>query len=72
MRARPELRVQVGPTRYRVPDIVVLDSARPVEQIATRAPLAGFEVLCLAHSMQRVLQKIERVRSYRHHADLGH
>src|ERR1700744_832565 len=36
----PELRVRVSATRYRVPDITVLDRSRPLEQIITRAPLA--------------------------------
>lgn len=32
IRVRPELRVQVSPTRFRVPDVVVLDRDQPVEQ----------------------------------------
>ncbi len=40
-----ELRVQVSATRYRVPDVTVLDRSRPIEQIITHPPLAVFEVL---------------------------
>jgi hypothetical protein len=33
VRVRPELRIQVAPTRFRVPDVTVLDRAQPTEQI---------------------------------------
>ena len=47
VRLRPELRVQVAATRFRVPDVAVLDRDLPIEQIVTRPPLAVFEVLSL-------------------------
>ena len=40
IRAMQELRVQVMKTRYRVPDVTLLDRSRPVEQIIT-PPAAG-------------------------------
>lgn len=58
IRARPELRVQVASARYRVPDVVVLDRALPIEQIVTRAPLAVFEILSPEDTMQRALHKL--------------
>lgn len=58
VRARPELRVQVATDRYRVPDVVVLDRALPVEQIVTRPPLAVFEILSPEDTMQRILHKL--------------
>jgi Uma2 family endonuclease len=39
IRAQPELRVQVAATRYRVPDVTVLDRDRPIEQIITLPPM---------------------------------
>src|SRR5579875_3150266 len=45
LRVRCELRVQVSPTCFRVPDVVVFDRTRPVEQILTHPPIAVFEVL---------------------------
>jgi putative restriction endonuclease len=45
IRVRPELRLQVAATRFRVADVTVLDRAQPVEQIITHPPLAVFEVL---------------------------
>ena len=58
VRVRPELRVQVSPTRYRVPDVVVFDRSRPIEQILTHAPVAVFEVLSPEDVMSRVMRKL--------------
>ncbi len=58
-RVRPELRVQVAPTRYRVPDVTVLDRRQPVEQIITHAPVAVFEVLSPEDTMLRLKRKLD-------------
>ncbi|MBT9329640.1 Uma2 family endonuclease [Paracidobacterium acidisoli] len=58
IRVRPELRVQVSDTRFRVPDVTVLDRSRPIEQIITHAPVAIFEVLSPEDSMTRILRKL--------------
>jgi Putative restriction endonuclease len=52
--ALPSLRVQVAATRYRVPDVTVLDRNQPTEQIITHPPLAVFEVLSPEDSLQRL------------------
>lgn len=43
--AYPELRVQVGPTRYRVPDVCVLRADQPRTAIVQQAPLLCIEIL---------------------------
>ena len=58
IRVRAELRVQVSPTRYRVPDVVVWDRSRPTEQILTHPPIAVFEVLSPEDRMPRMLIKL--------------
>lgn len=58
VRVRPEQRVQVGATRYRVPDVVVFARAQPIEQILTHPPIAVFEVLSPEDVMTRVLRKL--------------
>jgi Uma2 family endonuclease len=58
----PELRVHVSATRYRVPDITVLDRSLPLEQIITRPPLAVFEVLSPEDRLQRLKRKLEDYR----------
>ena len=45
VRVRPELRIQISPTRFRVADVTVVDRSHPKEQIITHPPLAVFEVL---------------------------
>lgn len=58
IRSFPAVRVQVSPTRFRVPDVTVLDRAQPVEQIVTHAPLAVFEVLSPEDTVKRLIRKL--------------
>jgi Uma2 family endonuclease len=58
IRIRPELRVQVSRTRFRVPDVTILDRNLPVEQIATRAPIAVFEILSPEDSLTHMMTKL--------------
>ncbi len=58
IRVQPELRVQVAETRFRVPDVTVLDRDQPIEQIVTHPPLAVFEVLSPEDIMARMLVKL--------------
>lgn len=57
IRVRPELRVQVSPTRFLVPDVTLLDRNLPIEQIVTHPPVAVFEVLSSADTLKRVMTK---------------
>ena len=59
----PELRVRVATTRYRVPDITLLDRSRPTEQIITHPPLAIFEILSPEDRLQRLKRKLEDYRT---------
>src|SRR5271165_250044 len=58
IKARPELRVQVAPNRFRVPDVTILSREAPREQIVTNPPLAVFEILSPEDSMTRMLEKL--------------
>jgi Uma2 family endonuclease len=58
IRVRPELRVQVAASRFRVPDVTVLDRNLPVEQIITSPPIAVFEVLSPEDSLMRIMTKL--------------
>lgn len=58
IRVKPELRVQVSATRFRVPDVTVLDRRQPIEQIITHAPLAVFEILSPEDTMTRMMRKL--------------
>lgn len=58
IRARPELRVQVAPQKYRVPDVVILDRRRPIEQIITQPPIAIIEILSPQDSLARMMTRL--------------
>jgi Uma2 family endonuclease len=63
LRVRPSLRIQVAATRFRVPDVTVLDRAQTIEQIITHSPLAVFEVLSPEDTIQRLKRKLEDYRT---------
>ena len=58
VKARTELRIQVAPDRFRVPDVTILSRQAPREQIVTHPPLAVFEILSPEDSMTRMLEKL--------------
>jgi Uma2 family endonuclease len=41
----PELRIRIGPTRFRVPDLCVIPRDREIEQVPTKPPLVCIEIL---------------------------
>lgn len=53
-----EQRVQVGPTRYRVPDICVMRADAPGEEILTTPPLLCVEILSRNDAMSEVVEKV--------------
>lgn len=55
----PELRVQVSPTRFRVPDLTVLRTDAPDEQIITHPPLIVIEILSPGDTLLGMREKIE-------------
>ncbi len=57
VRARPEIRVKVSATRFRIPDVLVVDRDQAIEQVLTNPPLAVFEVRSLEDWMPRILEK---------------
>ena len=63
IRVRPELRVQVAPDCFLVPDVTLLDRNRPIEQIVTHPPVAVFEILSPADALKRVMAKCGRYES---------
>jgi Uma2 family endonuclease len=57
IRSRPELRVRVASTRFRVPDVTVLSRSAPIEQIIITPPLAVFEILSPENRMAAMMEK---------------
>ena len=60
IRVRPELRVQVDPFGFLIPDVTLLDRTLPAEPIATHPPIAVVEVLSPADQVGRIMKKGER------------
>lgn len=61
IRANSELRVQVKPTRFRVPDVCVMRRDTPREQIVRTPPLLCIEVLSPDDTVKKTR---ERVRDF--------
>jgi Uma2 family endonuclease len=53
-----ELRVQVSPTRYRVPDVLVVLGGRPDEQVLTNPPFLCVEILSPEDRVSRMWDRI--------------
>lgn len=45
IRVAPELRVQTGERRFRIPDVCIMSTAQPKEQIIRHAPILCIEIL---------------------------
>ncbi len=57
-----ELRIQVGPTRFRIADICLISRSAPVEQVLQQPPLAIIEVLSPEDRVSRYQQRLEDYR----------
>jgi Uma2 family endonuclease len=54
-----EQRVQVSPTRFRIPDVCVMLGPKPTEQIFRTPPFLAIEVLSKKDRKRDVLEKVE-------------
>lgn len=63
IRVLTEQRVQITPTRYRIPDICVLSRTDPKDRIVSWAPLLCIEVLSEEDRMSAIQTKIEEFYS---------
>jgi Uma2 family endonuclease len=54
-----EQRVQVKPTRFRIPDVCLIAADAPDEQIITHPPLVCIEVLSREDTMSRVVERLD-------------
>src|SRR5258708_9147989 len=55
----PELRVQVKPTRFRIPDITVVDSNVQWQRILRTPPLLCIEILSPEDSLSSTQQRVD-------------
>jgi len=59
MRSITEQRVQVTPSRYRIPDVCVVLSSDPITPILTSAPILCVEVLSPEDRVQRIVLRAQ-------------
>jgi Uma2 family endonuclease len=55
----PEQRVQVSPTRFRVPDVCIVVGDEPDEQIFTRPPFMCIEILSPEDRLSAMQKRVE-------------
>lgn len=60
----PEQRIQISPTRFRVPDVCLVSLDEPVEQVLTRPPLACIEILSPEDTLSRMQERIADYRNF--------
>lgn len=51
--------MQVSATRFRVPDVAILDFDRPPGQVVTHPPIAVFEVLSPEDTVRKLRRKLD-------------
>ena len=64
LRALAECRMQVSPTRFRVPDVTVLHAGQVAKRIIDDAPLLCVEVLSPEDTWKRLKVKVEDYRKF--------
>jgi Uma2 family endonuclease len=57
--AGTEIRVQITPTRFRIPDVAVLRRSDPADPIVQRPPLIAIEILSPEDRLYRLQQRID-------------
>jgi len=55
----PEQRVQISPTRFRVPDVCVVAGDKPEEQILSAPPFVCIEILSPEDRLTKVRQRMD-------------
>lgn len=64
IRVRPELRMRISPTRYRIPDIMVMLKSQPVERVPTRPPFLCIEIVSPEDRLTRIMEKVKEYLAF--------
>lgn len=59
IRVYPEQRLQVSPTRFRIPDVTVVKASQPQEEIFRLPPHLSIEILSKDDTMEYMQEKID-------------
>ena len=60
----PEQRIQISPTRFRVPDVCLVSLDNPIEQVLTLPPLACIEILSPEDTFRRMQERVDDYLSF--------
>ena len=63
LRSVTELRLQVSATRYRIPDVCVIEASEPIVPIPAKPPLLCVEVLSPVDRLQRMVSRVQDYRA---------
>jgi Uma2 family endonuclease len=64
-RVSPEQRVRLGPRKVRVPDVCVMRSESPKEQVVTHPPLICIEILSPKDTLRKMQQRVDDYFDFR-------
>lgn len=64
LHVRPELRMRVTPTRYRIADVAVWVGEEPTENVPSHPPLVTIEILSREDRFADLLAKFEEYQSW--------
>jgi Uma2 family endonuclease len=64
LHCRPELRLKLAPTRYRIPDVAVFHPGKPTELVPASPPLIVVEIVSREDRYIDVLKKLEEYRAW--------
>lgn len=64
IRVLPELRMRLGPVRFRIPDICVMLKSQRAEPVLTSPPFLCIEILSPEDRMSRVIEKVKEFLAF--------
>lgn len=64
IRVLPEQRLQVSPTRFRIPDVCVVSREQEIEPVFTKPPLLCIEVLSKDDTLRGMQERIDDYRAF--------
>jgi Uma2 family endonuclease len=62
--SRPELRLKVGPGRFRIPDVAVFASEKPREAVPSSPPLVTIEIVSPDDRLTETVRKLEEFHNW--------
>ena len=60
----PELRLRLGPGRFRIPDVAIFAPEKPVESVPSVAPFVVIEIVSPDDRLTEIVQKLEEYHAW--------